>query len=134
MDFMKIIACVCAQDQKDRELCGGFLASKGFMVTTGTTAPLTLPMAVVCGSTDKVKEVVKDYTPAAKKSKEDVRFIVIQIAKKSDRKSMFVSEHYHVKPDKKNKVKMFLELEDVIRKEKDISRGSKPKCRISVPV
>ena len=124
---MNIIAVVCARDLKDRELCGGFLASKGFDTVNGT-----IPSAVLVDSFGKSKGIAAEAqkTFAGKKVP---RLIVVQVAKKTDRKPKGVDELYQIVPTK-DKTKLFLALEAIIRKEKDISRGSKPKCRISVPV
>lgn len=129
---MNIIAVVCARNLSDRELCSGFLASKGFNVVTVDKIPnpITLPMAVIIDSIGKVKGVA---TSCRKASREPVRIIAVQVSKRADRKSPSVAELYHIVPSSKN-VSLFLALEGIVRKEKGLSRGSKPKPTIAVPV
>jgi hypothetical protein len=128
MDIMKnLVTIIVSRSEDTLKLVKGFLYSKGFRPFEGTT--VMFPMLATADNKDKVDKLAKTIVGLSPKSR-----IVLVVAEPrlGTVKSKLVSQVYHVKTGK-DSIQTFLDLERVLRTEKETARGLKPGPSIKVP-
>ena len=130
---MNLVIIASAKTKPVRLLIDGFFASKGFrplLNKEGSPSNFRLPAMMIVDHPDKLVDGIKVAKAVASK---DTRIIILSCDKKKLNKKRMADATYFASTAKTG-VEFYMELERVIKAEKEISRGSKPKWTIKVPV